>query len=257
LSKVFARKEEPSVNIEEVWKQEDSLTVEERRKRYHSQKFVELKDIEPWSLQSKKLKVVEKESKFQVDEELNNKVALWHGDITTLELDAIVNSANESLMGGSGGIEAAIHKAAGPRLLSECGALHGCETGQVKISRGYDLPSTYILHTVGPVDENPEVLEACYNGCLDLLEKNKIKTVAFCAVSTGVFGFPIEPATRIALSTVRRWLETGNNRTKVNLVVFVLYKDRDNACYEQIMPEYFPVKLKLSDNQAKVDLQKE
>eukprot|EP01114_Cavostelium_apophysatum_P008033 TRINITY_DN2028_c0_g1_i2.p1 TRINITY_DN2028_c0_g1~~TRINITY_DN2028_c0_g1_i2.p1 ORF type:complete len:666 (+),score=193.61 TRINITY_DN2028_c0_g1_i2:40-1998(+) len=224
-----------------LWIEEEQLGLEARRKRYKAKSVTELKDIESWSSYSKRLTPKNQASpNFDVSEEINQKVSLWSGDITALELDAIVNAANESLLGG-GGVDGAIHRAAGPKLLQECKTLHGCPTGETKTTRGYNLPAKYILHTVGPLDENPEKLESCYSTCLQQLLTHKIKSVAFCGVSTGIFGFPLEPASRIALKTVRQWLESEENRDAVDRIVFVNYLTKEKDCYERLMFEYFPV----------------
>eukprot|EP01114_Cavostelium_apophysatum_P008032 TRINITY_DN2028_c0_g1_i1.p1 TRINITY_DN2028_c0_g1~~TRINITY_DN2028_c0_g1_i1.p1 ORF type:complete len:658 (+),score=194.96 TRINITY_DN2028_c0_g1_i1:40-1974(+) len=224
-----------------LWIEEEQLGLEARRKRYKAKSVTELKDIESWSSYSKRLTPKNQASpNFDVSEEINQKVSLWSGDITALELDAIVNAANESLLGG-GGVDGAIHRAAGPKLLQECKTLHGCPTGETKTTRGYNLPAKYILHTVGPLDENPEKLESCYSTCLQQLLTHKIKSVAFCGVSTGIFGFPLEPASRIALKTVRQWLESEENRNAVDRIVFVNYLTKEKDCYERLMFEYFPV----------------
>jgi len=237
-------RERPEINAQEAWKQEEGLSLEERRARYHCIKFVEFKDIKDWATVSKKQSIneskAEKESKFSPDEQLNKKVALWHGDITTLEIDAIVNAANESCLGG-GGIDGAIHRAAGDKLYEECRTLHGCSTGQTKITRGYDLPAKYILHTVGPTDANPANLELCYNTCLELVVKHNIRSVAFCGISTGIFGFPLYPASRIALETVRKWLEKDDNKNKVDLIIFCTFLPKEKVCYEELILEYFPL----------------
>ena len=137
-------------------------------------------------------------------------IEVLQGNITKLEVDAIVNAANRSLLGG-GGVDGAIHRAAGRSLLEECRTLNGCETGQSKITKGYNLPAKYVIHTVGPVwnggnKQERELLKSCYYTVLELARENNIKTIAFPSVSCGVYRFPIEEACKIAVSTVKEYL---------------------------------------------------
>lgn len=155
-------------------------------------------------------------------------------DITKLKVDAIVNAANNSLLGG-GGVDGAIHRAAGPELLEFNRKLGGCETGEAKISPGFNLPAKYIIHTVGPVwnggnyDED-KLLANCYRNSLKLSVKNKIKTIAFSAISTGVYGFPLERATKIAVKEVNDFLEKNHSIEKV---IFVCFDERTENIYHK------------------------
>ena len=161
---------------------------------------------------------------------------IFQGDITTLEVDAIVNAANNPLLGG-GGVDGAIHRAAGPGLLAECVTLGGCNTGEAKITGGYDLPSKHVIHTVGPVWDggraNEDALLAdCYRNSLKLGEGNGLRMVAFPAISTGVFGFPKERATRIAVREVRAFLDQD---VGVEQVIFVWFSERDFDMYQRVL----------------------
>jgi len=146
------------------------------------------------------------------------------GDITKLDVDAIVNAANPTLLGG-GGVDGAIHRAAGPGLLAECKTLGGCNTGEGKITRGYNLPARWVIHTVGPVWQGgghgeDELLADCYRNSLRLAVERGVRTIAFPAISTGVYGFPMARAARIAVREVRRFLETDSHLHEVLLVCY-------------------------------------
>ncbi|PCH42242.1 A1pp-domain-containing protein [Wolfiporia cocos MD-104 SS10] len=175
---------------------------------------------------------------------LLDRVSLYQGDITTLEVDAIVNAANRSLLGGSG-VDGAIHAASGPGLLNECRKLNGCDTGDAKITKGYNLPSENVIHTVGPVyssanaDVQARLLQSCYRTSLQLAAQNSLKHIAFPSISTGIYGYPIEDATHIALDTVRQFLDSSH-ADKLERVVFVVWSDDDKEVYEDLIPVYFP-----------------
>ena len=171
--------------------------------------------------------------------EINRCVALYRGDITVLQGDAVVNAANSSLLGG-GGIDGAIHRAAGPQLVEECRTLHGCPTGQAKITAGYRLPARHVIHTVGPIGENEEALRSCYENVLRIVKERRLRTVAICGISTGIFGYPVEKAARVALGTVRAWLQRPENRKRVQRILFVTFTQRETDVYNSLMPLYFP-----------------
>ncbi len=163
---------------------------------------------------------------------LREKIELVQGDITKLKVDAIVNAANSSLLGG-GGVDGAIHRAAGPQLLEECRTLNGCPTGEAKITNGYNLPAKFVIHTVGPVwhggiRNEDELLSKCYKNSLDLAVENEIKTIAFPSISTGVYHFPIDRASAIAVRTVKRFLELNDS---IDKVTFCTFSEGDHQTY--------------------------
>lgn len=158
------------------------------------------------------------------------------GDITRQSVDAIVNAANCSLLGG-GGVDGAIHRAAGPELLAECRTLHGCETGKAKITKGYRLPAKYVIHTPGPVWHGggygePELLASCYRSCLELASQNGCETVDFPSISTGVYHFPLEKAAEIAIGTIAAFLREHPEIRRVRMVCFDL---RTKAFYDRAL----------------------
>ena len=167
------------------------------------------------------------------------KLGILQGDITKLATDAVVNAANESLLGG-GGVDGAIHRAAGPKLLAECRSLNGCKTGEAKITQGYNLPAKWIIHTVGPVWKNgesgePEALRSCYTESLKLAVVHNIKTIAFPAISCGVYGFPVDQAARIAIGTAIEFLKTDG--ASIDGVSFVCFGDEDYDIYVEVFGE--------------------
>ncbi|HRW05822.1 MAG TPA: O-acetyl-ADP-ribose deacetylase [Caldilineaceae bacterium] len=157
-------------------------------------------------------------------------------DITTLTVDAIVNAANSSLLGG-GGVDGAIHRAAGPELLAECRTLHGCPTGEAKITKGYRLPAHYVIHTVGPVWHGGDkgeasLLASCYQRSLELAADHNLQTLAFPSISTGIYGYPIQQAAQIAVATVREFLTQPASLTEVT---FCCFSQRDLQIYQQLL----------------------
>ena len=164
------------------------------------------------------------------------KMTIDVGDITKLQVDAIVNTANKSLLGG-GGVDGAIHRAAGRELLEECRGLHGCETGQAKITKGYKLPAKYVIHTVGPIysgsASDPVKLADCYRNSLDLAREYDVHAIAFPAISTGVYGYPKADACRIAVETVSKWLEDHN--TYEIQVIFSCFDQKTANLYRQYL----------------------
>jgi len=239
-SSSWSFKKKPEGDPKKMWEDEEKLSLEERRKRYRCYKYKTADDILTWHEITQKYKLQPVDSEYTGIEELNKKIGWIHGDITTLEIDAIVNAANESCLGG-GGVDGAIHNAAGDQLYEECRTLHGCPTGDTKITRGYNLPAKFILHTVGPVGERPSLLTSCYETCLELVAKHNIRTVAFCGISTGIFGYPLVSATKIALKVVRKWLEVPGNKDKVDKIIFCTFLEKEKDCYLKLFQVYFPV----------------
>lgn len=163
-----------------------------------------------------------------------SEIKIYFGDITALDCDCIVNAANPTLLGG-GGVDGAIHQAAGRGLLEECRTLGGCRTGEAKLTKGYALKAKYVIHTVGPVygstGRDGELLADCYTNSLDLAASHGIRSIAFPAISTGVYGYPVQPATEIAVRTVRTWL-AGHPSADMT-VVFCCFDDKTYRTYQE------------------------
>lgn len=240
----------PSNKKKKVWREEKErllkMTLEERRKEY-IRDYVPLNTILSWKEEMKCKSQNDAENTqeaSQVKKSLSEKVSLYRGDITLLEVDAIVNAANASLLGG-GGVDGCIHRAAGPCLLAECRNLNGCDTGHAKITCGYDLPAKYVIHTVGPIarghinGSHKDDLANCYKSSLKLVKENNVRSVAFPCISTGIYGFPNEPAAVIALSTIKEWLAKDHH--KMDRIIFCVFLEVDFKIYKKKMSEFFPV----------------
>ncbi|KAI4694001.1 uncharacterized protein J4E84_002580 [Alternaria hordeiaustralica] len=207
-----------------------------------------LDEIPTLSLLYKLKKIVPSDDKgqstYNASATLNDKISVIRQDITTLAIDAIVNAANTSLLGG-GGVDGAIHRAAGPGLLEECETLDGCQTGSAKITDGYELPSKKVIHAVGPIywkegSRSAELLSGCYRTSLELAVENGCKSIAFSALSTGVYGYPSGEASTVALETVRKFLEEDGKADKLDRVIFCNFLQKDEDAYFKNIPDYFP-----------------
>ncbi|KAG9245796.1 hypothetical protein BJ878DRAFT_499866 [Calycina marina] len=174
----------------------------------------------------------------------NDRIGLVRGDITKLEVDVIVNAANQSLLGG-GGVDGAIHSASGPDLLKECQTLDGCETGSAKITGAYELPSNKIIHAVGPVysrrypEKSEKDLASCYTTSMQLAVENECKSIAFSALSTGIYGYPSQDAAPVAIKAVKDFIESENG-DKLEKVIFCTFVQKDVDAYNYWLPRFFP-----------------
>ncbi|KAH3911912.1 ADP-ribose phosphatase [Parastagonospora nodorum] len=183
---------------------------------------------------------------------LNDKISIIRRDITTLAIDAIVNAANTSLLGG-GGVDGAIHRAAGPKLYDECETLDGCETGNAKMTRGYELPSKKVIHAVGPIywkegrSASAKLLSMCYRTSLQLAVDNECRSIAFSALSTGVYGYPSDEAAVVALQTVRQFLDEDGKAEKLDRVIFCNFLEKDENAYYREIQKYFPMVQSVED----------
>lgn len=214
------------------------LSLEDKRPYYRTSKYALLEDIPVWTPTAGA-----EQHRYPRNPKLDQKISVFSGDITTLEIDAIVNAANNSLLGG-GGVDGAIHRAAGPLLKKECASLNGCETGQAKITCAYGLPAKYVVHTVGPIargqvgEAEKTALRSCYKNSLQTATDNGARSVAFPCISTGIYGYPPEQAVHEALATVRDFLD--EHHEKVDRVIFCVFLPTDRDLYLHNLPLYFP-----------------
>ncbi|KAL4672213.1 hypothetical protein H8957_009972 [Semnopithecus entellus] len=230
------------------WKEAKSflkgLSDKQREEHYFCKDFVRLKKIPTWKEMAKGVAVKVEEPRYKKDKQLNEKISLFRGDITKLEVDAIVNAGKNRLVLG-GGVDGCIHRAAGPLLTDECRTLQSCETGKAKITGGYRLPAKYVIHTVGPIAygepsaSQAAELRSCYLSSLDLLLEHRLRSAAFPCISTGVFGYPCEAAAEVVLATVREWLE--QHKDKVDRLIICVFLEKDEDIYRSRLPHYFPV----------------
>ncbi|KAM6435237.1 ADP-ribose glycohydrolase MACROD1 isoform 3-T4 [Liasis olivaceus] len=221
------------------WKEAKSflkgLNNKQRREHYFTRDVIKLKQIPTWKEMAKSARIRQpEETIYPKDNHLNGKISLVRGDITKLEVDAIVNA-----------VDGCIHRAAGPLLKEECRTLNGCETGKAKITCGYRLPAKFVIHTVGPIAQGePSAsqqteLGNCYKNSLKLALENKLQTVAFPCISTGVFGYPNDAAAEVVLNTLHKWLE--DNKDKVERLIVCVYLEKDDEIYKEKLPRFFPI----------------
>ncbi|XP_027141374.1 ADP-ribose glycohydrolase MACROD1 isoform X3 [Larimichthys crocea] len=206
-----------------------SLSVKDRRQYYRTSSSVPLDDIPVWTPTAGSTK----RTFYPRNEKFDQRISVYSGDITKLEIDAIVNA-----------VDGAIHRAAGPMLQKECASLHGCETGEAKITCGYGLPAKYVIHTVGPIAQKgvgeveKKALRSCYKNSLEVAAKNGARSVAFPCISTGIYGYPPEQAVHEALATVREYLDEHDD--ELDRVIFCVFLPADKELYLQNLPLYFP-----------------
>eukprot|EP00009_Paramoeba_aestuarina_P016449 CAMPEP_0201526336 /NCGR_PEP_ID=MMETSP0161_2-20130828/31480_1 /ASSEMBLY_ACC=CAM_ASM_000251 /TAXON_ID=180227 /ORGANISM="Neoparamoeba aestuarina, Strain SoJaBio B1-5/56/2" /LENGTH=449 /DNA_ID=CAMNT_0047926683 /DNA_START=33 /DNA_END=1379 /DNA_ORIENTATION=- len=223
-----------------LWEQEDALTEDERKNRHMSNNIFNVEDLPCWSQDPQRDSARTVPSFFRHDPDLEAKISLYKGGIYNIRCDAVCNATDIFLSGG-GGLDSAMHKMAGRfQLAEELLLLDGCPTGYCEISRGYCLPAKYIIHCVGPMNRDATKLASCYNSALEMAVEHKIRTLAFPCIATGCFGFPLEASAQIALQTVRRWLEIGDNRTKIDRIVFVMYRTNELQAYGRWISSVFP-----------------
>ncbi len=216
------------------------LTIHVRKERFCSGHLAAMIDSGHILAILKRLKQIrlDIESSDKTNHNLSERIRVIQGDITKQQVDAIVNAANESLLGG-GGVDGAIHRAAGKQLLEECRTLGGCPTGEAKITQGYKLSAKWVIHTVGPIwrggrNGEDELLRSCYRNSLSIVQQREIRTIAFPAISTGVYGFPLERATQIAVNEVKQFL---TENPSFEQVIFVCFGDDSYRCYLKTVSE--------------------
>lgn len=221
---------------------------------------IPLSSITPWSEHGVSVcaeQMKPAEFKYQPNTEINDRISfLPRGDSTALAIDAIVNAANSGLHAG-GGICGAIHSAAGPELAKACHKIGGCPTGGAVITPGFNLPAKHVIHAVGPIGEHPKELESAYKSTLALMDGENVRSVGLCCISTGIYGYPIRPATEIALQVVREFLEDEENRKKVDRIIFVVFMPGDVEVYKKLLPVYFPLEGDVNFKQAPVKEEEE
>ena len=250
------KSEEIQLKEEETEKHNENETeTMSKRRKEALLTAIKLSDIPKWSENGpnfiKRLKPIDPETiLYPPNSEINDLISyIPRGDSTALKVDAIVNAANSGLSPG-GGICGCIHHSAGSKLAKACAKIGFCPTGKAVVTPGFDLPSNYVIHAVGPIGENPEKLTQVYESTLACIDGQKIRSVALCCISTGIYGYPIKPATEIALNVVRKFLEDSENREKTDRIIFVVFTMSDCKVYEKMLPLYFPIELESENKEA-------
>ena len=249
-----------TTSFNEDWLAIKALSLNDKRKMYTCRSYFTLERILSWPeyYKEKNLCRISKRQlpvSIHANPMLNGKISLFIGDITSLEIDCIVNAANSSLLGG-GGVDGAIHRAAGPSLLKECRTLQGCSTGDAKITYGYKLPATHVIHTVGPMNGDAKQLFSCYQTSLEIARKFGLRSIAFPCVSTGIYGFPNDRAAEIVLSLTKSYLEEFGDH--FDRIIFCLFMQEDIYLYQDFMQVFFPIQsmnqIQQSSNQIDMPL---
>ncbi|KAI0984598.1 hypothetical protein GJ496_002133 [Pomphorhynchus laevis] len=222
----------------------EDCQVEDKRKYYKCAVYFTLKDITTWDTEqfedSKVKHTTLSNIMYTANREYSQRISLFYGSITSLEIDVIVNAANNELRGG-GGVDGAIHNAAGNELLNYCKTLNGCKTGEAKITSGYRLPAKFVIHTVGPKNEHPDLLRSCYDKCLDIFVKQKCRSIAFPCISTGIYNYPKPKACIIALTAVRNFFdEIADDISQIDRVIFCTYEKDNYDLYRKQLNVFFP-----------------
>lgn len=247
-------------SMSSVWERKTfflNLNLDEKRTHYRSARYLTLADIPSWcDFNNPATSVSGTYGRFSptdrspelgrqtsfvpnVEEEFNKRISVVRNDITTLEVDAIVNAANSSLLGG-GGVDGSIHRAAGVDLKEECRTLGGCNAGDSKITGGYHLPAKYVIHTVGPKGQNPQILRSCYNRCFQIFDEYNLRSIAFPCIATGVYGYPQNAASLVALEATRRYLQNTDRLVKIERIIFCTFLQSDFDLYCNNISRFFP-----------------
>lgn len=224
-----------------MWENEDNKVQNSLRPQFRY-RIIDIDTIPSWPqyFSEKKMQSKFMFTTFKCDLELNEKISLFEGNIVQLNCECIVNSADEGLSGG-GALDHKIHMLGGPLLDEECMLHDGCPFGQAVITRGYLLPQKYVIHSPAPYTNDPHLIASCYQSSLALAAEHKIRTLAFPCIGAGAKCFPLDAHAQIALQTVRRWLETDDNQSKIDKIIFCFWRPEEKLYYTKWMPSVFPL----------------